>query len=220
MQILLLYFNAFCFPEIYQDLLHKYVDSTGYVDYAAWKEDPSHASFVQALSSAVPPQDDTAYWINMYNALTIQLIIENYPLQSIRDLAHGKVWSTHEFSLSTGRYTLDAIEHKILRPRKDPRIHAAINCASVGCPPLWNKPYTEQHLSQDLDLALERWFASNAFHKTDSGMHISKIFLWYADDFPPSPLSFLRQHRPNMDWPKTENISYMEYDWSLNEKKD
>ena len=220
MQIFLLYFNAFSFPEIYQHLLQKYVDSTGTVDYESWKTDPNHTEFVQALSIAIPPQKDTAYWINMYNALTIQLVIENYPLKSIRDIEQGKVWSHHKFSLSSGDYTLDHIEHNILRPRKDPRIHAAINCASIGCPPLWNQAYTEQNLEKELDQALRRWFDKNAFEKIESGMAISKIFLWYAEDFTPSPISFLRQYNPSIEWPKKENILYMKYDWSLNEAKD
>jgi len=209
---------SFAVPESYNTLLKRYVDPHGDVDYQGWKSDPLFPVLKKELEQYPKPKHDDAYWINMYNALTIQVVCDHLPISSIRDIDAGKVWSHYQFSLSSGRYTLDQIEHEILRPRKDPRVHAALNCASKGCPPLWNAIYQQQHLDQQLDAAVQRWFARNAYKKSDKELRLSKIFHWYAEDFQPSPLNFLRTHRPQEDWSQISSWEFMEYDWSLNQK--
>ena len=156
MHILLLGFTASAFPTSYSQLLSKHVDEHGRVYYEQWRDDPLYKQFLQDLTSYPKPSNDTAYWINTYNALTIHVVIEHLPVQSIRDIADGAVWSTQKFSLASGMYTLDDIEHKILRPKKDPRIHAALNCASIGCPPLWNKVFAQDNIDIQLNHAMER----------------------------------------------------------------
>ena len=219
MQILLWSLSSFSFPTSYTQLLEKYVDPQGNVQYEQWKNDPISKNLSKELAQYPIPTKDTAYWINAYNALTIQIVIEHFPIQSIRDINEGKVWSTHSFTLANGEYTLDDIEHKILRPRKDPRFHAALNCASIGCPPLWNKAFTEENLNTELDTAMERWLNHNAFSKQKDRISLSKVFSWYAADFTPNPIAYLRKLRPHEAWPTWEQVSFASYDWSLNKAK-
>jgi hypothetical protein len=154
----------------------------------------------------------------MYNALTIQVVLEHHPISSIQAIADGKVWTTKEFLLEDDSYTLSQIEHEILRPRKDPRIHAALNCASIGCPPLWNQPFTQQQIQTELEEATRRWLSHNAYTKTNDKIQLSKIFLWYEKDFQPTPIDFLKKYQPDEPWPTGEEFTYMEYNWDLNQK--
>ena len=216
MQILLLVCMAFAFPKSYSQLLAQHVDEQGNVHYEQWSHDPQYKILLQELSTYPQPVDDTAYWINAYNALTIHVIIEHFPVKSIRDIAQGEVWSTQKFTLANGLFTLDDIEHKILRPRKDPRIHAALNCASVGCPPLWNKPFVQDNIDTQLTNAMKRWLNHNAYKEVNGVIQLSKIFSWYAEDFQPNPVEYLRRLRPNEKWPSWEETLFIPYDWSLN----
>ena len=125
---------------------------------------PSDAEFQQWLSSlstlTVPtqsPNAEKAFWINVYNGLTIQTVANHMPINSIRDLDNGKVWTTRTFVIDGQTVTLDKIEKEILGQFKDPRIHAALNCASKGCPPLFERPFTEAKLDAELDLVSQRW---------------------------------------------------------------
>lgn len=95
---------------------------------------------VDISGSAAP--EAMAFWINAYNALTLTLIVDNYPLASIRDLNDGNPWDVHSWTVAGQTVTLNNIEHNILRPMGDARIHAAVNCASKGCPPLAGTPFT------------------------------------------------------------------------------
>ncbi len=97
--------------------------------------------------------EQMAFWINAYNALTLTLILDNYPLASIRDLDDGNPWEAHSWTVAGRSVTLNAIEHEILRPMGDPRIHAAVNCASKGCPPLASDAFTGAGLGAQLDVA-------------------------------------------------------------------
>ena len=216
MHVLLWGLTAQAIPKSYSQLLAQHVDEKGRVHYENWRSDPLYQKLMQELPTYPTPTDDTAYWINVYNALTIHTIIEHYPVRSIRDIADGTVWSTQKFSLAGGTYTLDDIEHKILRPRKDPRVHAALNCASIGCPPLWNKPFVEDNIDTQLNQAVERWLDYNAYRKDSGTIQISKIFSWYAKDFTPNPIEYLRTLRPKESWPSWEQTQFIPYDWSLN----
>ena len=216
MYSLLLGFTVFAFPESYSKLLNKHVDKNGCVRYEDWRDDPLYKQLLRELPRHAKPRNDTAYWINTYNALTVHVIVENLPIKSIRDIDNGTVWSTQKFILSDGLFTLDDIEHKILRPKKDPRVHAALSCASLGCPPLWNNAYSEIKINAQLDRAMERWLDHNAYHEIDGVVKISKVFLWYSEDFDNNPIQFLKKIRPNVRWTPWKQTQFIEYDWSLN----
>ena len=157
-----------------------------------------------------------AYWINAYNALTIQLILENYPLQSIRDL--DDPWDTNCFKSKDQSYTLGAIEHQILRKMDEARIHFAINCASASCPKLKNEAYQEKQLEAQLTEATRDFLMDTTKNKlSEERLQLSRIFLWFGNDFGSKAerLEFISQYSGlNLNRPK---IDYLTYDWSLNQ---
>lgn len=131
-----------------------------------------------------------AYLINAYNALTIKLVIDHYPVKSIKKIGSffSSPWKKKFFSLLGGRIqTLDQIEHDFLRARyKDCRIHATVNCASISCPPLRRQAYNAQHLDQQLDEQMCLWLSDTSRNRFDSKnqiAYLSKIFDWYKSDF-------------------------------------
>ena len=139
---------------LWNELLTKYVSSSGVVDYGSFKKNEAQLnSYLSWLSANAPSKSDKsqkakAYWINAYNAYTIKLIVDNYPVSSITDLHGGKPWDVSWITLGGSTYSLNNIEHDILRPIwKDARIHFAVNCAAKSCPPIANKAYTVGNLS-------------------------------------------------------------------------
>ncbi len=172
----------------WQQVLTTHVSSSGRVDYAAIKAAGALDGYVADLAAAPLPADQDAriaLWINAYNALTVDLIADNWPLASIRDLDGGKVWSKRSFTVAGEPVTLDDLEHKKLRPITDGRIHAAVNCASIGCPPLSRTAFTASGLDGQLDAAAERWAAGNGvvIDRAAKTARFNKIFDWYSEDF-------------------------------------
>ena len=172
----------------FQQALSAHVSSRGTVDYAGLKASGALDGYLGQLASAAEPSSrdaKMAFWINAYNALTLDLIADNYPLASIRDLDGGDPWNARTFTVAGRQVTLNDIEHNILRPMGDARIHAAVNCASRGCPPLANHAFTSSGLDAQLDDASRRWVQGNGVRiDPDKGtVGLNKIFDWYGDDF-------------------------------------
>ncbi len=156
------------------------------VHYAAIKAAPADLNAYLAEVAAAPvaslsAADKKALYINAYNAYTIDLIADNVPLKSIQDLDGGKVWDTRKFNVGGAMLTLNDIEGKNLRNLGDPRIHAAVNCGSIGCPPLAAKVFTGAGLDGQLDTVTRRWAATATF--TGTTLTVNKILDWYKDDF-------------------------------------
>jgi len=134
-----------------------------------------------------------AFWINAYNLFTLRAIVDHYPIRShwftrqprnsIRQI--DGVWTTLKWQAAGRTVTLDDIEHRILRPEfKDPRVHFAINCASISCPPLQAEPYRAAALDGQLDAAARRYLASPEGLRVEGNLlRVSSIFQWYGDDF-------------------------------------
>ena len=127
-------------------MLQKYVSSDGVVNYEQWKNDETALTdYIDKLSANIPQQswcenETLAYWMNLYNASTVSLILENYPLESIRDI--GDPWDIIFIKVGEKEYSLNDIEHKIIRKEfNEPRIHFALVCAAKSCPPLLNEAY-------------------------------------------------------------------------------
>ena len=139
--------------------LKKYVDDQGQVDYSNWLTEKKELdAYILTLEKMPPLEGATkaaklAYWINAYNALTVQLILENYPTKSIKELS--KPWDTDCIEVRGEAYTLGEIEHEILRKMNEARIHFAINCASASCPKLLNEAYSEKQLEAQLTAVTE-----------------------------------------------------------------
>jgi len=172
--------------------------------------------------AANPPQSDwpgkaaKAYWINAYNAFTIKLILNNYPVKSIMDIDGGKPWDTKWIKLGGKTYSLNQIEHDILRPTYgDARIHFAVNCAAKSCPPIHNRAFTEANVNTTL-ARLTRTFINNSQYNTVSAdaAEVSKIFEWYAVDFG-DLRTYLNKYAAT---PIAEGVTpgFKEYDWALN----
>jgi Protein of unknown function, DUF547 len=224
----------------WNDLLHEYVDSQGQVNYQAWKNKDfqtlthwlSTLEFME-LDPNLTLEQQLALWINLYNAFTIATVLERYPIASIRPSILGlpnwvaflRFFQRRVYRFAGQTYSLGDIEHKILRDRlQDPRIHFAIVCASIGCPALRNQAYTPERVMPQLEEDVIR-FVHNPEKvryeaKTDT-LHCSKIFKWYQQDFltvAPSIPEYIHTYMPNLPLSSTSSITYLYYDWSLNQR--
>ncbi len=210
--------------EIWDGLLKAHVNTEGIVNYAGFQQDHQRLQLYLDRLAAHPPQSDwprneqMAYWINAYNAFTIKLILDHYPVGSIMDIHQGKAWDVKWIKLGTQIYTLNNIENDILRPRfGDARIHFALNCAARSCPPLLNRAFTATELDQQLDRQAKNFINNPSYNKISSGrLQVSKIFEWYAKDFG-NLISFLNRYSTTRINPGAQ-VTYLEYDWALNGK--
>lgn len=204
-------------------LLQKHVTKSGSVNYAGFKKDVSSLdTYLNNLGENAPDSSSgrsqkLAYWINAYNAYTVKLIVNNYPVNSITDLHDGKPWDVKWIKIGEKTYSLNNIEHDIIRPQfKEPRIHFAVNCAAKSCPPLLNKAWTSKNLEATLDRQTRSFINNSNYNKiSDRGASLSKIFEWYADDF--GDLSaFVNTY--STATVKAGNINYLDYNWALNKQ--
>jgi len=158
-----------------------------------------------------------SYWINAYNAFTVKLIVDNYPLKSITKLENGKPWDKKWIKLGGKTYSLNNIENDILRPTyKDARIHFAVNCAAKSCPPLLNKAWTSRNLESNFERQAKAFINNNTYNKIGGNeIEISKIFEWYAVDFG-NIVKYVNKYASTKADAKAK-VKYMEYNWDLNE---
>jgi hypothetical protein len=226
---------------LYGELLEKHTRSVPdvvgtRVDYAALADSSDWKRLAAQVHRARPSTLDRdgdqqlAFWINAYNILTIELITQNYPVDSIKDLGSffSPVWDKTVVTLEGRALSLGFIEHEILRKRAEPRIHAAIVCASTSCPPLARTPFRASHLDQDLDNAMRAWLASPkkgiALQRSQNRVTLSRIFDWFSEDFEDAggALQFAAQYISPEDgrWLRNEGkkarVDFFDYDWSLN----
>ncbi len=203
-------------------LLQKHVSNQGNVNYKGFKEDSKNLdAYLNSLSKNTPQEpwskaDKLAYWINAYNAYTIKLIIDNYPIKSIKDI--NNPWDK-QFVLNKKIYTLNDIEHKILRKMGDPRIHFGIVCASVSCPKLQNTAFESSKIEEQLNRATKEFLADPKRNiLLEKSVKISKIFKWFSSDFKQSGslIDFLNKYS-EITISQKASKSYKDYDWNLNE---
>jgi hypothetical protein len=209
--------------EAFNALLVANVSETGIVNYKGFVENKKLLEdYIALLGESLPTEtwtieDKLAYWMNAYNAMTIDLIIRSYPINSIKDLK--KPWDQRLWKLGEKWYNLNEIEHQILRKMNDPRIHFGINCASFSCPPLLNTAFNASEVDAQLDKVAIR-FINDPRRNSISKMNIeiSEIFSWFAKDFKKdSSLSeFLNKYSKVQIHPKARK-KFKKYDWSLNE---
>ncbi len=222
--------------EKFTALLTQHVDESGLVDYLGFKKDQVFLNEYLDQLSNNPPNDQTwsesdklAYWINVYNAFTIDLIIRNYPLESIKDIGSNiqipfvnTPWDIKFIPIGEENFTLNNIEHNILRKIfNEPRIHFAINCASMSCPTLLNEAYEGYKIEQQLSSQTRLFFADKRRNNIETDkIQLSKILKWFGGDFTKDQT---KQEFVNK-WTHVEvspnaKIDYLDYDWSLNESK-
>ena len=206
----------------FNSLLQKNVSPQGKVNYKAFKKDRTVLRmYLHALGRKTPTenwskQEKLAYWINAYNAMTIDLIIRNQPIGSIKDIDNP--WKQSLWKLGDAMYNLNTIEHQILRKMENPRIHFAINCASFSCPVLLNVAFTAHSVDTQLE-ALTIRFINDTQRNTiaPQAITISKIFKWFSKDFNKKQtlIEFLNTYS-TIKIQRTAKINYMEYNWELN----
>lgn len=215
-------FNHLKFNEI----LQKHVSDKGVVNYESLKIDAKKLKSYLAMLKEVQPvstwsrNKKLAYYINIYNASTLQLIVEHYPLKSIMDI--DKAWDLQIVEIGEKMYTLNQIENDIIRPTfKDARIHFAINCAAVSCPKLSNVAFSENNVEILLKANTERFLNDKQIGLSivDQSVELSSIFDWYAVDFGGKE-NLLKWITEN----STQNLDgkilkgFFSYNWDLNNK--
>ena len=211
------------------------------VDYKRLHNDAARLNeFTQRIESVSRSEYDSwsadqqlAFLINAYNALTLQLIIMHYPgIESIKDTGgfFSSPWKKEFFTLLGEQSSLDHIEHDLIRKQfSEPRIHFAVNCASRGCPPLQPFAYVAEKLDQQLDYATRRFLQDperNRYIADEQRLELSSIFKWYGEDFVKAAGSIANFAAPYMsDDPAMQKaitgqnirIDFLDYDWSLND---
>jgi len=209
--------------DLWNAILQNHVSENGRVDYAELKAHPADLNAYLELLASQPPEDRwsrnelLSYWINAYNAYTLKLIIDFYPVKSIK--AIRSPWSRKFIPFGEDLISLNTIEHQILRPLEEPRIHFAIVCASISCPILRNEAYRSEQLDKQLNEATDTFLndrSKNTFN-TDQA-EISRIFKWFSEDFEVAGgvLNFIQRHKP-ISITKNSQLAYKTYNWDLNE---
>ncbi|MBC7720872.1 MAG: DUF547 domain-containing protein [Pedobacter sp.] len=222
--------------EAWNKLLKKHVDSKGFVDYKGFiKDSVALNSYLKMLSDNEPADswqkdEKLAFWINAYNAFTVKLIIDHYPVKSIKDIGSkiqipfvNTPWQKKFIQMGDKKIKLDDIENNIIRKKfTEPRIHFAIVCASISCPKLRNEAYEASKLDAQLTDQAKAFLSDPTRNKPDAtNPKLSHIFQWFNGDFEKTGLTkieFINKYSPikiNAD----ANIDYMNYDWGLNEQK-
>lgn len=209
----------------FNTLLKKYVSASGNVNYEGLKSEKSKLVAYTKMLSSTPPQsswskdDKLAYWINVYNAFTIKLILDKWPVNSIMDINGGKAWDLKVAKVGSKTYSLNEVENSVIRPTfKEPRIHFAVNCAAVSCPKLLNEAYEGSTLNAQLEKSSKYFVNNKSKNKLSAtSVQISKIFEWYGEDFKAGGgiIAFLNKYS-TVKINSNAKITYLEYKWPLN----
>jgi hypothetical protein len=220
--------------RLWDELTKEYVNEAGFPDYKGFiKDSVKFNKYLAQLAQHHPketwtPNQRKAFWINAYNAFTIKLIVDNYPVATIKDLGGGiyrvnTPWDIKFIQLEDKTYDLNDIEHNILRKEwSDPRIHAAVNCASISCPKLMRGAYTGEQLDNQLDAQM-RSFIEDTTKNTISAEQakLSKIFKWFSGDFKvehSSVIDYINSYS-DVKIKESATIEYFDYDWGLNDQR-
>ncbi|MDC0304135.1 DUF547 domain-containing protein [Flavobacteriales bacterium] len=214
----------------WSELLVAYVDSTGWVNYKGFVQDSVKLNaYLTNLSKCTPSakwkeEEKLAYWINVYNAFTVKLIVEHYPVASIKDIKKGipfinSVWEMDFFKIGGEDYNLSNVEHDILRKGfNEPRIHFAIVCGSKSCPRLLNEAYEAEKLGYQLMIQTRNFMDDNSKNEIEvEEIRISSIFKWFEKDFTQgfTIQEFIRPYSKR-DFLSSAKVKYLSYDWDLN----
>ena len=212
--------------ELWDELLKKHVSTNGNVDYKGIKyEYKKLLDYIYVLSliheneqfDSLSKNEKLAYWINLYNALTVDLIIRNYPITSIKDIKNP--WKQRLWKAANLNYNLDEIEHVILRKMNEPRIHFAIVCASISCPKLQNEAFNAANLEIQLSQSTREFLMDSTKNTiTEYHLELSKIFKWFSTDFNESGgvRTFIKQYS-KLNISDKAKITFKTYNWNLNE---
>ncbi|RDC63150.1 DUF547 domain-containing protein [Adhaeribacter pallidiroseus] len=219
--------------QLFSNILHKYVTPNGQVNYRGLLLDTLALNQYLQLLSRNPPAntwstpEKLAYWLNAYNAFTLQLVLRHYPVKSIKDIGSkihipfvNTCWDISFIPIGAKRLSLNEIEHQILRKTfKEPRIHFAIVCASVSCPKLRNEAYSAANLHQQLEDQARTFINDPSRNQIrPHKIKISKIFSWFTADFTHNgPLIQYLNRYSTVQIKANAQVSNLDYNWRLNE---
>ncbi len=231
---------AFDFSS-WDGLSKKYVDAKtingvelNAVDYKKLAKDPAYTKLIKDLEKATlstlkTKYEKLAFWINVYNIMAAKMVLDNYPVKSIKDAGSlfTAVWKKPVGVVAGKQRTLNEIEHEILRKMGEPRIHVAIVCASVSCPDLRKEAYSADKLNSQLDDQMKQFLANSKkglrVDAKKGRIYLSSIFKWFEEDFEPKGgvRTFIAPYSPETLQASVKNdqlrVSYLDYDWGLNE---
>jgi hypothetical protein len=212
----------------YAYTVRKYVSDDGLVDYAGLKKDRARLDRFVALLAVAGPETKPAwfktreaklaYYLNAYNALTLFQVVQRLPDFTAPYEDKATFWVVTQFALDSKKTNLNALENELIRPRfLEPRVHFALNCASMGCPKLPREPFVGDKLEAQLQRETTRFLAEerNVAVKGDA-LVLSQIFEWYGGDFSGGPEKWVRARRK--DLPPTKRVEFRPYDWALNKQ--
>ena len=222
--------------SIFDQVLRTYVNDQGRVDYNGIAGYLPFEAYMESLKTAqtdsMSSDGQLAFWINAYNAVTIDKVIKWKPKKSVRETFVPGVWTgtkfftTREYTVAGRQLSQDDIEHEILRKQlKEPRIHFAIICASSGCPPLPRWAYTQENVQAKLEEETRKYINSERGTRIDSAknqLYLSKLFDWFAGDFEYASGSVLDFIKPYLNESaqafveQNPKIKFLHYDWALN----
>jgi hypothetical protein len=208
--------------QVWDELLQRHVSPDGLVDYRGFKRDEASLDAYLAYLGRHMPEGDwsrearMAWWINAYNAFTVKRILQYYPVQSMMDIEGGKTWDTRWIRLGGELYSLNQLEHDILRKQfRDARIHFALNCAARSCPPLMNRSWSAATLEATLELRTRAFIRDSRHNRIEEGsLAVSRIFEWYREDFGDVRVFLGRYSEVKVR--KDARLTFMTYDWRLN----
>lgn len=229
--------------HLFTNVLREVVDEQGQVDYARLKADPRHLNaYLAQLAEASPesrpelfptPADQLAYWLNAYNAFVLKGVLGHYPIKTVWQVDLGLFFKRRRFVAGGKKYSLDGIEHHILRARfGESRIHFAINCASASCPVLPPAAFEREDVDARLDQATRQFLRSGQNLRIDHQrrtIYLSKILKWYANDFARTEAAGANKHQAVIAFVARYlgldpeplagyRIRHLRYDWSLNDR--
>ncbi|MEO0883626.1 MAG: DUF547 domain-containing protein, partial [Pseudomonadota bacterium] len=222
---------------LFGDFLNDYITETDGINFVAYgdvteEDHQALKAYIAALESqgveGLSEDEAMAFWFNLYNAATIDVILDNYPLESIRSLGalNRGPWDRKILNVTgVGEMSLNDVEHGTLRATwNEPRIHYAVNCASFGCPNLMDRPWEAETLEADLAAAASAYVNHpRGFRVEDGKVTASKIYNWYKEDFGGDQSGILEHARQYAegdladDLANATKINSFEYNWNLNE---
>ncbi len=222
--------------SLWTELLQKHVSEEGEVNYPGFIKDSTKLDeYLDLLSSHAPDRkkwsddEQLAYWINVYNAFTVKIVADHYPVETIKEIGGrvnipfvSTVWDIKFIDIGGKKIHLNRVEHGIIRKEfKEPRIHFAVNCASYSCPVLLNEAYTAEKLEEQLQQQTVHFINNPRFNiiENPNKAKISRLFQWYSGDFKVDGkdiIDYINRYS-DIQLASDAEISYMDYDWSLNE---
>jgi uncharacterized membrane protein YdjX (TVP38/TMEM64 family) len=218
--------------SLIDQVLQQHVDDLGRVNYAALKADPTRldayiASLAQVNLNTLGRDERLALLINAYNAFTVRLIVDHYPVASIKDIPSADRWDSKRWNVGGNTWSLNDIEHEQIRPNfVEPRIHFALVCAARGCPPLKPHAYEAATLDAQLEAATRYVHAHPTWLQYTAGsgtIRLTALYNWYGGDFEQvsgDVLSYVARYsaelKAALDSGQKPRAEFLDYDWSLN----